>query len=176
MVDTRKLKDYIKLSDLDPGDVLEFVTEGEIVDRDFAKQGEDPDIKSCLEMMVSLNGDEAKKLTINQTTINILNEKWTHITAKWVGKKAEAEKRKILSFGKWIEIIVLEPIESVDPPSPEPEPQAAPPSEAEAPKEVKPEENFCECGNECEKELNAERNVDVCKKCGKDVVAWDGEG
>ena len=122
MVDTRKLKDFIKMSDLDEGDIISFPEAGNIVQRDFAKQGEAPDVKSVLEMQVSLNDQEPKKMTINNSTINILNEAWTRNTENWVGKRARAEKRKIQSFGKWIDIIVLEPVADIDPPSPEPEP------------------------------------------------------
>lgn len=181
MVDTRNLKDYIKLSDLDPGDIIEFSTSGEIVNRDFAKQGEEENIKPCLEMMVSLNGQSPKKLTINQTTINIINEHWTRDTDKWVGRKAAAEKRKILSFGKWIDIIVLEPIDKQDTPpvtdeppinpsqqEPEPEVEPQPPQAATSP-------SGCACTERkggTRKDPQNE-NIDICNDCDLPVVAWD---
>ena len=166
MVDTRKLKDFIKMADLDAGDVIEFLDAGEIVNRDFAKKGEEENIKACLELNVSLNGQESKKMTLNNTTISILNEAWTRVTENWVGKKAEGEKRKILSFGKWIDIMVLEPLVE--------ENRAVPDVEAPPPQE----KNFCECGDKAVKaEQQNEENQDVCITCGKPMVAWDeGEG
>lgn len=174
MVDTRGLKDYIKLGDLDEGDKIRFATAGAIIERDFAKQGEDEDIKPVLEMQVELNGQEAKKMTLNGTTISILNEAWTRDTENWVGKIALAEKRKIMSFGKWIDIIVLEPAKDIDPPSPEPEAQAPTP-------QVEPDPNqknqsgvdFCKCEGSKPLEGLNEANQQVCSECDKPMVAWD---
>lgn len=167
MVDTRGLKDYIKLGDLDEGDKIRFATAGAIIERDFAKQGEKEDIKPVLEMQVELNGQEAKKMTLNGTTISILNESWTRDTDNWVGKIALAEKRKIMSFGKWIDIIVLEPSTEADPPSPEP-----------AAQDRLQEKNesgvvFCKCEGSKPLEGLNEANQQVCSECDKPMVAWD---
>jgi hypothetical protein len=177
MPDTRKLKDFIKMSDLDEGDIITFSDAGKLVERDFAKQGEDPDLKVVLEMNVALNDQEPKKMTINNSTINILNEKWTRITENWVGKRAKAEKRKIQSFGKWIDIVVLEPMADEPPPAPtpvDPDPVAEQP-QAPLAEPAKDHGDYCGCGSEA-KGVRTEINgqiMDICQTCKKPVIAWD---
>jgi len=174
MVDTRKLRSYIKLSDLEATDVVEFVEEGAIVERDMSKEQDGSNVKSVLEMKVSLNGEEPKPITINQTTINILKKVWGADSVKWVGKQAKVSVVQTLAFGELKDVNVLQPIAEV-PINPSTE-QPAPP-EPEPPTKSDPvEENFCQCGEKAVKgDTPNEQNQDVCTVCSKPMIAWDSD-
>jgi hypothetical protein len=132
MVDTRKLKQFIKLADLTSSDVIDFVEAGDIVDRDFSKAQDGSDIKSVLELKVSLNGEEPKKLTMNNTTINILKKEWGPDSSDWVGKRAKVAVVETLAFGELKEVSVLKPVVEAPLPqtAPTPQPELTPEQQA----------------------------------------------
>ena len=74
MVDTRDLKKFIKLGDLESTDIVEFTDEGKIAQRDFSKEQDGSKMEEALVMNASLNGKNPKEITLNATTINILKE------------------------------------------------------------------------------------------------------
>ena len=126
MVDTRKLKKFIKVSDLVPSDDIQFTNEGELVEKDFSKGQDGSDVKTVLEMQVSLNGEEPKSLTVNNTTINILKKAWGPDSANWINKKAKVSVVQTLAFGELKDINVLIPIEEEAPTTQSPPPAAQP--------------------------------------------------
>jgi len=170
MVDTRKLKTFIKLSDLTKHDVLKFTDEGSIQEKDFSKQQDGSNMKAVLIVKASLNGESPKEITLNNTTINILKKKWGGDTADWVGKSAGVAVVETLSYGELKEVNVLKPLE-------EEEPVAAPvrqaPTSRPAPAKVNP--NYCQCGENAEaiKKEEDGKTFDFCVICDKPMMAWD---
>lgn len=174
MVDTRKLKNFIKLADLDSNDEIQFVDEGKIIERDFSKAQDGSELRTALTMNVSLNGQDPKELTLNNTTINILRDKWGSDTANWVGKRAKVTVVETLAFGQLKQVNVLKPMAE------EPAPPPPPMNEAE----VEPEDvgntatgnpDYCNCGGESQP-TRVEKNgqiYDECTKCNKPIMAWD---
>ncbi len=138
MVDTRKLKTFIKIADLTPQDTIQFADEGKLVEKDFSKNQDGSDIKTILEMMVSLNGEEPKKLTVNNTTVNILKKAWGPDSANWVNRKAKVSVVQTLAYGELKDINVLQPLEAeVAGPSPTAGPLPTP-AERQVPPAVDP--------------------------------------
>ena len=171
MVDTRKLKRFIKLADLDESDIIQFVDEGKITEKDFSKAQDGSKMETALVMKVSLNGEDPKEITLNNTTINILKKDWGSETANWVGKRAKVAVVETLSFGELKEVNVLKPIkeqQDAPPAYSDPEPEDTVQQAPQA------EKNYCTCeaGTQPRKH-DPQRNVDVCETCGKDIVAWD---
>jgi hypothetical protein len=174
MVDTRRLKTFIKLGDLDGNDIIEFVDEGKIVERDFSKAQDGSEMKTALTMKVSLNGEEPKELTLNNTTINILRDKWGSDTANWVGRRAKVTVVETLAFGQLKEVNVLKPIADEPPPAP------APMNEAELDPDPAPAQpvnsDYCACPAGQQKPTRVEKNGqiwDECTVCNKPILAWD---
>ena len=142
MVDTRKLKQFIKIADLTASDDIQFTNEGSLVEKDFSKAQDGSDVKTILEMMVSLNGEEPKKLTVNNTTINILKKHWGPDSVDWVNKRAKVSVVPTVAFGELKDINVLVPVEgvSVSAPTQQEAPQTATPPPAAEPAPLTPEQ------------------------------------
>ena len=170
MVDTRKLKTFIKLGDLDGDDIIAFTNEGKIVEKDFSKAQDGSDIKAALVMKASLNGEEPKELTLNNTTINILKQSWGSDSANWVGRKAKVTVVETLSFGQLKEVNVLKPIADEPPPAPV---VAVDPAEegADVTVATKPiPEGYCKCPQDSQK---AAADGVTCMNCELPISAWD---
>jgi len=165
MVDTRKLKTFIKLGDLDGDDIIAFTNEGKIVEKDFSKAQDGSDIKAALVMKASLNGEEPKELTLNNTTINILKQSWGSDSANWVGRKAKVTVVETLSFGQLKEVNVLKPIADEPPPAPTPVEAAT----VETDTRVIPD-GYCKC---LAADSKAAADGVTCMNCELPILAWD---
>ena len=170
MVDTRRLKQFIKLADLDDSDIVEFIDEGKIAEKDFSKAQDGSQMKVALVMKVSLNGEDPKEITLNNTTINILKKDWGSDSANWVGRRARVATVETLSFGELKEVNVLKPIANEPPPAPTPVEPEVEPDVAPARKVGQ----FCQCGaNSTPMKSEENPNIEICTQCDKPVTAWD---
>ena len=113
MPDTNELKRWMKVKDLNVGDIIKIIDEGAIREFEFidskTKQKEQG---KALEIGVTLDGVQRKGLTLNAISIRILSEKWGSKTQMWVGKSVIVKITKMVSFGKLEDIKYLEPIEN----------------------------------------------------------------
>lgn len=104
-------KGFIKTANLKTGDVLEFMTAGDWVKRDFSKGQTGNDIKEVFECKVELNGDQSSPFIINRTSLDSLSDGWgTCDTTKWIGRKAEVNFVDMVAFGKRTKVLCLKPI------------------------------------------------------------------
>lgn len=111
MPDINDLKNNLRNEDLQQGDIITFVNEGEIKDVDFSKAQDGSAVKTVLQILVELPNGKNKIYTPNATTRQVLKEKWGKDTENWVNKKAKVTFVKQLAFGKQIDVLVLEPLE-----------------------------------------------------------------
>jgi len=109
MPDLKTLKRYLKKDDFKEGDIVEFLTAGEIKEVDFSQAQDGSNLKTAYNACVSLNGGEAKEVVLNQTTLNTLSEYWTDNTDQWKGKRAKVSFVKQLAFGKMQKVLCMEP-------------------------------------------------------------------
>lgn len=109
MPDLRRLKTFVKASDLQKGDTVTFVDAGEIKDVDFSKTKDGSNLKTVLEITIRVNDTEPKKFVPNSTTLQYLQAKWGPDTGTWVGRTAKVNFTKQNSFGKLTDVIFLEP-------------------------------------------------------------------
>jgi hypothetical protein len=107
--DTRP-RTYIKAGALKDGDRVVFVDGGKWVEKDFSKEQDGSDKKSVYVAQVSLNGEEAKELTINATSGKSLAEKWGTEGPAWTGKTAKVSFIEQLSFGEVRKVLRLLPL------------------------------------------------------------------
>ena len=113
MADLKKLKKYIKLSDLKKGDKVTFTNAGEIKDIDFSPAKDGSKVKTCFQVEISVNGEDPKEIVLNSTTTNNLSKFWSEDTSKWVGKVAKPLTIKQVAFGKVQDVTYLEPEDEV---------------------------------------------------------------
>lgn len=108
MPDVRKLRNFLKKEDMCDGDTIRFINAGTIEEKDFSKEQDGAKMKLSLSMNVSLNDEDPKELTLNQTSIDSLQEAWGPSTEKWIGKKAKVSFVRMMCFGKVEQVLFLE--------------------------------------------------------------------
>jgi len=106
MANLGDLSNYIKTKSLKTGDIIKFLDEGAIVEKDF---NDGKGVKKLFQVNVSLNGGEPKEMTLNATSRGVLSDVWGYETEEWVGKEAKVTFMQGLVFGKPGEILVLQP-------------------------------------------------------------------
>ena len=111
MANLNDLSTFLKRDDIQEGDTLVFVNEGEIKDVDFSKTKDGKDMKQVFQITVELPDGREKVMTVNKASQNSLSEKYSKDTAAWKGKQATVSFVKQLAFGKMTDVLVLLPVE-----------------------------------------------------------------
>lgn len=104
-----KPKTYIKKTDLKDGDRILFTTSGSWVRKDFSDAQDGSKEKDVYIVMASVNGAEAKELSINATSGNSLAESWGQEGPSWKDKIAKVSFVKMVCFGKMQDVLCLIP-------------------------------------------------------------------
>lgn len=102
-------RDYIKNTELQTGQVIKFVSEGEwIENKKFTYEDGTPQRQFIIQIETILNNQEVKKImSLNATNRDIMIEAYGRDTKKWIGKEAEIEKLKQNIAGTFKEIAYL---------------------------------------------------------------------
>ena len=99
-----KLGGFIKVSDVNEGDVIEILNEGEEKVGQFLNNDGTPKIQ--FNFKVAINDDE-RTLSMNNASKRAMFHAFGDDTKMWIGQKAKITKQITKSGGK---MIVLEPI------------------------------------------------------------------
>ena len=102
-------RDYIKSSELQTGQVIKFISEGEWIEsKQYKYDDGSPKRQFIIQIQTILNNQEVKKtMTLNSTNRGILIEAYGKDTKNWVGKEAEIEKLKQNVAGTFKEVAYL---------------------------------------------------------------------
>ena len=98
---------YLKTAEVNTGEFLEFLSEGEWIENTRYKY---PDGNPRVDFIVKIkHNEEEKSFRVNKTNRDILIQAWGVETQDWVGKKAKIEIETVLAGGKRMKTILLHP-------------------------------------------------------------------
>ena len=92
---------FLKLSEVNDGDVVTFDTEGRFVDDKWGR--------NRLQIDILLPNKDCRRITVNKTSQRNLVAKYGNITKDWYGKCATIRKETVLIGGKRKEALILYP-------------------------------------------------------------------
>lgn len=104
------LNTYLTHTDVVDGDVVTFIDEGTILEKDFSQEKDGSDVRSGLDINIELPSGKQKLYSPNKTTRTALAEKWGPDTPGWVGKKASVMVVKQNVGGNIKKVIYMEPV------------------------------------------------------------------
>ena len=105
-------KKYVKVGvDLNEGDLLKILDEGQWVEKTQYKNQDGTAKKAC-EFEVELSSGVTKTISMNGVSRTNLMEAWGNDTSKWIGKLAVAHIKDTFVGGKDVKMIILAPEES----------------------------------------------------------------
>jgi len=100
--------DYIKSTEVQTGDMIKFLNEGEWIESQKYKY---QDGNPRFDFVVNVEYNQAeKKLRLNATNRTNLINAWGQDTEKWIGKQAKIEAMACLVGGKMSKTIVVTPL------------------------------------------------------------------
>ena len=102
---------YLKTENVNSGDKVEFLSEGEWVESTRFKYSDGNQRVDffCKVNHISREGKEEKDFRINKTNRDILIKAWGNETSEWIGRKAGLEVENIMVAGKRSKTIFLSP-------------------------------------------------------------------
>lgn len=103
-----ELDTYLKGDHVKDGDILKFIDQGQITEKEFTKDGKTQKSK-LLEMTVEVN-NQRKMYSPNKVSRDACSKVWTDDTAKWVGHECRITVASQLVFDKVQKVIILDPI------------------------------------------------------------------
>ena len=110
MANVNDLNKYITHTDVTDGDIITFVDAGELIEKDFSPEKDESDIRTVLDITITLPSGKKKLYSPNKTTRTALSEVWGAETENWVGKKATVSVVKQNVGGNLKKVIYLEPV------------------------------------------------------------------
>ncbi len=99
-------KSYLKVADVQGGEVITFLNEGEWIESNKFTYDDGTPRK---DFVIKINIlDLEKSMRLNKTNRDILVGAWGKETANWIGKQAKITKEKVMVAGKKMDTILLE--------------------------------------------------------------------
>ena len=95
---------YVKATDVQNGDRVTFMDEGEWIESQYKKEDGSPRMQFV--MTVKCKGED-KKMRINKTNSDTLVDAYGPETQEWIGKQAIITVEKVLVAGKKMDTILL---------------------------------------------------------------------